>query len=74
LGWRLEGTSQKHWLTTFRIATERKQTLKCGALAAWALAFATFVAVKYGCASLFEFGQTPFSVYTGAELVVSAGV
>lgn len=36
--------------------------------------FATFVAVEYGFASLFEFGQTPFSVYTGAELVVSAGV
>ncbi len=51
-----------------------RRTTWRGALAAWALGFVTFVAVKYGCASLFEGGETPFPVYTGAELVVCAGV
>ena len=45
-----------------------------GALGAWLFGFATFVAVKYGCASLFKDGQTPFALYTGAELAVSLGV
>jgi len=45
-----------------------------GALAAWLLGFATFVGVKYGCAPLFEGGETPFALYTGAELAVAIGV
>ena len=50
-----------------------RRTTWRGALAAWLLGFATFVAVKYGCASCFATGETPFAVYTGAELAVAIG-
>lgn len=51
-----------------------RRTTWRGALAAWGLGFAAFVAVKYGCAPLFEGGRTPFALYTGVELAVSVGV
>jgi len=51
-----------------------RRTTWRGALAAWALGFASFVGVKYGCAHLFESGETPFALYTGVELAVCFGV
>jgi len=51
-----------------------RRTTWRGALAAWGLGFAAFVGVKYGCASLFESGKTPFALYTGVELAVCFGV
>jgi len=51
-----------------------RRTTWRGALASWVLGFATFVGVKYGCASFYESGKTPFPVYAGAELVVSSVV
>jgi len=45
-----------------------------GALAAWLLGFVAFIGVKYGCASFFDSGKTPFALYTGIELAVCLGV
>jgi SSS family solute:Na+ symporter len=44
-----------------------------GAIASWALGFLTFIIIKYGYA-LITGSETPFALYTGAELAVSFGV
>ncbi len=44
-----------------------------GAIGSWALGFITFIVVKYGYAAITGV-QTPFALYTGAELMVSFSV